>query len=131
MLYALGALNQFDFIYDFKTVQLFIHQSRLNHVSEWVLSVDELNTFGEPAKLGTQKAINMTNLAKRDGINNLPDSAFSPGTKQCRFCKAKGSFCFAQAQLIHNEVKSDFVDLTKPLAPQLSDMPKRITALTP
>ncbi|MFS1538459.1 MAG: DUF2800 domain-containing protein [Candidatus Phlomobacter fragariae] len=29
-----GALNQFDLIYDFKTIWLFIHQPRLNHVSE-------------------------------------------------------------------------------------------------
>ncbi|MFS1539532.1 MAG: DUF2800 domain-containing protein [Candidatus Phlomobacter fragariae] len=131
MLYALGALNLFDLIYDFKTVRLFIHQPRLNHVSEWVLSWDELKAFGERAKSGAKKAIDMANLAERSGINNLPDNAFSPGTKQCRFCKAKGGLCFAEAQHVHNEVKGEFVDLTKPLAPQLSDVPKRIAVLTP
>ncbi|MFS1538460.1 MAG: hypothetical protein ACL7BU_06885 [Candidatus Phlomobacter fragariae] len=81
------------------------------------MSVDELKAFGEQDKLGAKKTINMTNLARRDGINNLPDSAFSPGTKQFVFCKTKGGFYFAQAQLIHNEVKSNFIDLTQPLAP--------------
>ncbi|HGJ5880643.1 MAG TPA: DUF2800 domain-containing protein, partial [Arsenophonus nasoniae] len=39
--------------------------------------------------------------------------------------------CFAQAQFVHNEVRGDFVDLTQPLNPQLSDAIKRITLLTP
>ncbi|HGJ5855329.1 DUF2800 domain-containing protein [Arsenophonus nasoniae] len=131
MLYALGALYQFDLVYDFKTVRLFIHQPRLNHLSEWALSVEELKEFGEQAKSGAKKAMEMATLAERDGLDALPDSAFSPGIKQCQFCKAKGGLCFAQAQFVHNEVRGDFVDLTQPLNPQLSDAIKRITLLTP
>ncbi|EPM6742425.1 DUF2800 domain-containing protein, partial [Escherichia coli] len=48
-LYALGALEQFSMLYDFETVRLFIHQPRLNHVSEWALTVEELQAFGERA----------------------------------------------------------------------------------
>ncbi|MDR5611401.1 MAG: DUF2800 domain-containing protein [Arsenophonus sp.] len=131
MLYALGALHQFDLIYDFNTVRLFIHQPRLNHLSEWALSVEDLKDFGDLARLRAQKAMEMVTLAERNGLDALPDSAFSPGIRQCQFCKAKGGLCFAQAQFVHNEVKGDFVDLTQPLAPQLSDAPKRITLLTP
>ncbi|MFS1582580.1 MAG: DUF2800 domain-containing protein [Candidatus Arsenophonus phytopathogenicus] len=131
MLYALGALHQFDLVYDFKTVRLFIHQPRLNHLSEWALSVDELKDFGDLARLRAQKAMKMASLAEHKGLDALPDSAFSPGIKQCQFCKAKGGLCFAQAQFVHNEIRGDFVDLTQPLTPQLSDAPKRITLLTP
>ncbi|ATW33881.1 hypothetical protein BJP43_05945 [Candidatus Williamhamiltonella defendens] len=131
MLYALGALQQFDLVYDFNSVRLFIHQPRLNHLSEWAVSVEDLKDFGDLARLRAQKAMEMTSLAERNGLDALPDSAFSPGVKQCLFCKAKGGLCFAQAQFVHNEVKGDFVDLTQPLAPQLSDAPKRITLLTP
>ncbi len=81
--------------------------------------------------LRAQKAMEMATLAERNGLNALPDSAFSPGIKQCQFCKAKGGLCFAQAQFVHNEVRGDFVDLTQPLNPQLSNAPKRITLLTP
>ncbi|WP_238337542.1 DUF2800 domain-containing protein [Arsenophonus endosymbiont of Aphis craccivora] len=129
-LYALGALHQFDLVYDFKTVHLFIHQPRLNHLSEWALSVEELKDFGDLARLRVQKAIEMATLAERNGLDALPDNAFSPGIKQCQFCKAKGGLCFAQAQFVHNEVRGDFVDLIQPLAPQLSDAPKHITLLT-
>lgn len=131
MLYALGALYQLDLVYDFKTVRLFIHQPRLNHLSEWALSVEDLKDFGDLVRLRAQKAMEMATLAERNGLDALPDSAFAPGIKQCQFCKAKGGLCFAQAQFVHNEVRGDFVDLTQPLAPQLSDAPKRITLLTP
>ncbi|SPP31529.1 hypothetical protein ARAF_0658 [Arsenophonus endosymbiont of Aleurodicus floccissimus] len=75
----------------------------------------------------------MATLAERNGLDALPDSAFSLGIKQCRFCKAKGGlcFCFAQTQFVHNEVRGYFVDLTQRLTPQLNDAPKRITLLTP
>jgi hypothetical protein len=49
-LYALGALEQFSMLYDFDSVRLFIHQPRLNHVSEWALSVEELLAFGQRAQ---------------------------------------------------------------------------------
>ncbi|SPP31312.1 hypothetical protein ARAF_0431 [Arsenophonus endosymbiont of Aleurodicus floccissimus] len=130
MLYALWALHQFDLVYDFKTVWLFIHQPRLNHLSEWALSVEDLKDFGDLARLRAQKAMEMVTLAERSGLDALPDSTFSPGIKQCQFYKAKGGMCFAQTQFVHNEVKGDFIDLTQPLAPQLSEATKRTTLLT-
>ncbi|SPP31693.1 hypothetical protein ARAF_0835 [Arsenophonus endosymbiont of Aleurodicus floccissimus] len=79
---------------------------------------------------GRKKPWRWQPLAERNGLDALPDSAFSPGIKQCQFCKAKGGLCFTQAQFVHNEVRGDFVDLTQPLTPQLSDEPTRITLLT-
>ena len=50
MLYALAALNEYDFYAEFQQARLVIHQPRLGHVSEWTISIDELKAFGEQVK---------------------------------------------------------------------------------
>lgn len=129
-LYALGALEQFSMLYDFETVRLFIHQPRLNHVSEWALTVEELEAFGERAQEAAANVIVMFNIADCEGVETLPIENFTPGEKQCRFCKAKGGLCAAQAQARLNDVADDFVDLTQPVGEQLADAAKRIPLLT-
>ncbi|ECH5047461.1 DUF2800 domain-containing protein [Salmonella enterica] len=129
-LYALGALEQFSMLYDFETVRLFIHQPRLNHVSEWALTVEELQAFGERAQEAAANVIVMFNIADCEGVETLPLENFTPGEKQCRFCKAKGGLCAAEAQARLNAVADDFVDLTKPVGEQLADVAKRIPLLT-
>ncbi|EDC5746108.1 DUF2800 domain-containing protein, partial [Salmonella enterica subsp. enterica serovar Sandiego] len=84
-LYALGALEQFSMLYDFETVRLFIHQPRLNHVSEWALTVEELQAFGERAQEAAANVIVMFNIADCEGVETLPLENFTPGEKQCRF----------------------------------------------
>ncbi len=125
-LYALGALDQFAMLYDFTSVRLFIHMPRLNFVSEWVISVDDLAAFGERARIAAADSIIAINIAECDGVDSLPADSFTPGDKQCRFCKARG-FCKAAEQQHLNTVADDFVDLTRPLEPQLSGAKERIT----
>ncbi|EHP9581439.1 DUF2800 domain-containing protein [Salmonella enterica subsp. houtenae serovar 50:g,z51:-] len=129
-LYALGALEQFSMLYDFETVRLFIHQPRLNHVSEWALTVEELRAFGERAQEAAASVIVMFNIADCEGVETLPLENFTPGEKQCRFCKAKGGLCTAEAQARLNDVKDDFVDLTQPVGEQLAEAVKRVPLLT-
>ncbi len=47
MLYALGALNLYGYLYDIKTVKTAIVQPRLDNISEWEISVDELLEWAE------------------------------------------------------------------------------------
>lgn len=129
-LYALGALEQFSMLYDFETVRLFIHQPRLNHVSEWALTVEELQAFGKRAQEAAASVIVMFNIADCEGVETLPLENFTPGEKQCRFCKAKGGLCTAEAQARLNDVKDDFVDLTQPVGEQLAEAVKRVPLLT-
>ena len=129
-LYALGALEQFSMLYDFETVRLFIHQPRLNHVSEWALTVEELQAFSERAQEAAASVIVMFNIADCEGVETLPLENFTPGEKQCRFCKAKGGLCTAEAQARLNDVKDDFVDLTQPVGEQLAEAVKRVPLLT-
>lgn len=129
-LYALGALEQFSMLYDFETVRLFIHQPRLNHVSEWALTMEELQAFGERAQEAAASVVVMFNIADCEGVETLPLENFTPGEKQCRFCKAKGGLCTAEAQARLNAVKDDFVDLTQPVGEQLAEAVKRVPLLT-
>ena len=82
-LYALGAINQFGYLYDIETVRMTIHQPRLDSVSTDEMPVDELTNWGE----ATIKPI--AALAFKG------EGAFQPG-EHCRFCKVKAT-CRARA----------------------------------
>lgn len=85
-LYALGALNDWSMLCDFERVTMVIHQPRLNHVSEWSVTVAELEAFGQRAREAATEVL--AALAVPDKL--AADSGFlSPGEKQCRFCRAK------------------------------------------
>lgn len=99
MLYALGALDRFGALGDFKRVRLVIHQPRLQHLSEWSCTVDELLAFADRARYAAQAAI-------------AGDGDLVPGESQCRFCKAKAT-CPALRDQVLETVAGEFVDLTK------------------
>lgn len=46
-LYGLGALMKYDMAYDIQMVRLTIVQPRLDHISTWVISADDLRSWGE------------------------------------------------------------------------------------
>lgn len=97
LMYALGTLEAFGILGDFDTVTMVIHQPRLNHVSEWTISVEELLAFGEQVR----EAAHAVELAhERHGDATIDFDAFlMPGEKQCKFCKAK-----AVCPALRNEV---------------------------
>lgn len=128
-LYALGALEQFSMLYDFETVRLFIHQPRLNHVSEWALTVEELQAFGERTQEAAANVIVMFNIADCEGVETLPLENFTPGEKQCRFCKAS-AICTAREQLHISTIAGDFDDITQSVGDLLADSIARVPLLT-
>lgn len=76
-LYGLGALNEFGFAYDVEKVRLHIYQPRINNVSVFELTADELQTWGEKTvKPIAQKA------AKGKGTYKAGE--------HCRFCPHAG-----------------------------------------
>jgi len=107
MLYALGCLNEFGWYGEFSEVRLVIHMPRLNHVSEHVVSVEELKAFAEQAKAGAQAALG-------------PDPQFSPGEKQCRFCRGKGA-CEALRGEVYSLVAAGAEEFD-PVVPQDTDV---------
>jgi hypothetical protein len=102
-LYALGVLEEYDYLNSgWKFVTMVICQPRVNHVAEWVISVEQLREFGENARLCAVEALWHEN------------PKLNPGEKQCRFCKAKAT-CPALRdevlEVVTGAAASDFDDL--------------------
>ncbi len=96
MLYALGALDMFGFMYAVHTVRMTIYQPRLDNISEWEMSVEELTTWG------------MSELAPRAKMAYAGEGNFVPG-KHCQFCRAKAQ-CRALAEKNLEAAKYEFED---------------------
>lgn len=85
MIYALGAIDAYEDLYDFDKVTMYIHQPRIDNSSNWTISVKELKEWAETVlKPGAQLAW--------DGQGD-----FKAG-EHCRFCKAK-PVCKAHADM--------------------------------
>lgn len=127
MLYALGALNEFGLLYEFDDVLLVIDQPRLDHLSEWVVTVAELREFEQRAIAAAKLALTIgpvpaTNEQDVDedsghpfirttlGTDQIPVEHLRPGPDQCRFCKAKGA-CPALRDQVLATVAGDFDNL--------------------
>jgi hypothetical protein len=83
MLYALGALKDFDFIYDIDTVRMTIFQPRIDNFSSWEVKVEDLLSWAE------------LDLKPKAALAFKGEGEFSPGA-HCQFCKAK-AVCKANA----------------------------------
>lgn len=103
MLYALGALDEFDPLGMIETVRMVIHQPRLNHVDEWVCTVDDLRAFEKHAEQRAYHALQVVSSEKPEAIRHH----LVPGDKQCQFCKAKGD-CPALRDKVLATVVGDF-----------------------
>lgn len=122
MMYALGAIEEFGLLGEFDRVRVVIHQPRLNHLSEWDCSIDELRAFHEKASAQAKTAT----CSMSASIEFVEKSAWlSPGEKQCRFCKAKAT-CPALRNQVLTTVADDFVDLDKPIVEQLASAAERL-----
>lgn len=75
-LYALGAIDQFDLLYDFTAVRMTIIQPRLDNVSEETITIEELKQWAE------REVVEKAKLAW------LGKGEFQSG-EHCRFCSAK------------------------------------------
>ncbi len=93
MMYALGAYEAYSVLGDFSYVSMYIHMPRLNHVSEYHISVVELQQFADEvraAALNVGQAKEKPYADARDDTLSLKEY-LNPGEKQCRFCKAKAT----------------------------------------
>jgi len=95
-LYALGALREFDFMYDIHTVRMTIYQPRLSNISSWELPVSELREWA------THELTQLAEMA----FKGMGD--YIPG-EHCRFCKARAQ-CKANADEQMKLAAYDFKD---------------------
>lgn len=75
ILYALGAIGEWNWLYDFKTVTVQIIQPRLDWIDTWDTTVEHLLNRGEY-------------IRERFTLALQPDAPFGPSEKACKFCKA-------------------------------------------
>lgn len=84
MLYGLGALKEYDWLYDIHTVRMTIVQPRLDHIDSYEIDANELKWWGNQiVKPLAEKAI------KGEG-------EYKPCEDACKFCKARAT-CKARA----------------------------------
>lgn len=98
MLYALGAIEQFNFLFDFDTVEMCIFQPRLDAISEFSLSVDELLDYAE------------NTIKPRAKMAIAGEGDYIPGD-HCRFCRAKAK-CRALMTFTEATLMKDFDDIS-------------------
>ncbi len=90
MLYALGALNDYGMLADFEEVVLVVHQPRLGHVSEWTISVADLEAWGANAKRGANAVLEaFAYKAREQDVYAWGSAYLNPTEHGCRFCRAK------------------------------------------
>lgn len=131
-MYGLGALEMFGLLGNFKRVRLVIHQPRLDHLSEFDLPVEALLAWGEKVKAAATIASAhyecTAGFPVEQRIEVIPADAYSPGEKQCRWCKVKAS-CPALARVISESVFNDFDILGDPTAAPLPVAPPESAVL--
>ncbi len=121
-IYALAALGEFEFLGDFQRVRMVIVQPRLDHIDEWDCTVEALREFGQTVGRGAERCF--AALEYHGNYKELHAKYLTPGTDQCRFCKAK-AICPALTNHVLSTVADDFVDVNKPVAPQIEHAAER------
>lgn len=89
VMYALGFINEYDWLYDFDEVVIRIAQPRLDHFDVWITSKAELLAIGEKIK-------------ERFALALTKKPPFGPSEKACRFCKVNYK-CKANHDFLYHE----------------------------
>lgn len=115
MLYGLGALHVYRMMYDIKVVRLTIVQPRLDSISSWDITVEELMSWAELDLVpGAEKAF------KGEGELNAGD--------WCKFCKVKNR-CTELARTNLEVAKHDFKSPELLTDDEVADIIKRAPLL--
>ena len=102
LLYAVGAIYQYDVLGNIETVRVAIHQPRLDHYDEHVLHVNEIEAFIVQTRQAVQRALQFR-ADMQQGIQRLEADWYAPGEDTCRWCKAKTT-CPALRKLVDETV---------------------------
>jgi hypothetical protein len=97
MLYALGVLSEYGFIYDIDNVVIHIYQPRIKNYSSWSITATELLKWAEWAKQRAEESLQ-------------DDAPRTPSDKACQWCKAKAT-CKALLDHTHKIIMHDFDEL--------------------
>lgn len=112
MLYALGFLEKYGWMYDIEEIELIIFQPRLDHIDRWTTTVAELEKW---AREVMQPAAELAQTA---------GAPFNAGT-HCKFCKLRGN-CAARAKYVFDGAVGEMENFDDQIGRQLRN-PHRLT----
>jgi hypothetical protein len=107
ILYALGVIEEHDWLYAFDKVIVRIAQPRLDHFDVWETTADELRAIGRY-------------ILERFTLANSPGAPYNPDEKACKFCKRKPT-CKALELRAQELAKGMFEDLTAEMTDPSAD----------
>lgn len=116
MLYALGLLKEFSFMYNIETVRMTIYQPRIDNVSTWEIYTTELLHWAE------------TELKPKAALAFNGEGDFTPGS-HCQFCRVRAT-CRAHAEQQLEVLQYDFKAAALLNDDEVVDVLKRASALT-
>lgn len=105
MLYALGILRKYRFIYDITVVRLVIFQPLAGGVSEWDISPEDLDAFAAKAK--TAAGLALACYAK--GKKKLVAADFIASADACQWCRFAEQ-CNAKTKMANATMNADLAD---------------------
>lgn len=115
MLYGLGALRKYDTLYDIDTLKLSIVQPRINNISTWVISVNDLLDWAvNELKPAAEMAFN--------GLGELKSGSW------CKFCSVKNQ-CRELAESQMEMAKYDFKQPTLLSDDEISEILSKVDQL--
>lgn len=121
--YALGALETFEMMYDIETITVSIHQPRLNHLSEFTMSVADLWKWADEKMIPACKLAVVLIDTKRTA-DFIDDAYYTPTEDNCKFCKGK-TRCKAIRREVVQAIGIEFEDLDA-VVDELDDKPTPI-----
>ena len=113
-IYARAAYNAYECFADFSKVHMIIVQPRLDHISEWEVSVSDLIAWTDTFTVKADECHKMRALPKSKW-------KFNPTVKACRWCKARGT-CAARAKFALSAAGVDILKDRKDLLLNPSDL---------
>jgi len=99
MLYALGACEKYDFLYDFKQISMTILQPRLDASSTYIIPATELYEWAD------------TVVKPIASLAIIGSGKFTPSEEACRFCRAR-TICRARAEFANKVATEVFKSAT-------------------
>ncbi|MEW6903238.1 DUF2800 domain-containing protein [Trueperella pyogenes] len=116
MLYALGALHAFEWLYEITEVAVTIFQPRRSNVSTWTITTEDLLTWAE------------TEVAPKAALAANGDGQFAAGS-WCQFCKPAPT-CRARAEANLDIAKYEFAPPTELTDTEIASVLARLPLLT-
>ncbi len=113
LLYAYGFFQEWDWLYDFKSIVIRIAQPRLNHFDEWTITREELLKWAGWLK-------------ERAHAAWCTDASRTPSAKGCQWCKVK-SDCSAHAVFAEKLLDGVFDNLDEAITDaEMTDIAKKL-----